>query len=148
MGNHEAHVSIHFINLAKDNGVVLFTIPPHCSHKLQPLDKAVFGPLKHFYNDACRAWLVTHPGKRITIHNVAELVGKAYHLAIYAKNILPGFSSTGIFPYSNAYTDADFNAANVTDLPSACAADTSATEHAIAANCAESKLERFCLQHN
>ena len=147
MGNHEAHVSIHFINLAKDNGVVLFTIPPHCSHKLQPLDKAVFGPLKHFYNDACRAWLMTHPGKRITINNIAKLVGKAYPLAICAKNILSGFSSTDIFPYNNnAYTDADFIAVNVTDLPSAC--DTSATEHAIAANCAESKLERFCLQHN
>lgn len=64
----ESHASINVINMAKENGVVLFTIPPHCSHKLQPLDKSVYGPYKKFYNDACRAWLVNNPGKQ-TYHN-------------------------------------------------------------------------------
>lgn len=40
--NHESHVSIAAINLAKENGVTILTLPPHCSHRLQPLDKAVF----------------------------------------------------------------------------------------------------------
>ena len=31
-------MSIEFIDLAADNGVVVLTIPPHTSHKLQPLD--------------------------------------------------------------------------------------------------------------
>lgn len=47
---HEAHNSTEANNLEKDNGVVLFTIPPHCINKLQPLDKA-FRPLKRFHNE-------------------------------------------------------------------------------------------------
>ena len=30
----------------------MVSFPPHCSHKLQPLDRAVFGPLERFYNSA------------------------------------------------------------------------------------------------
>lgn len=74
---------------------------------------------------------MNHPGKRIAIHNIAELVGSVYPLAVCAKNILSGFSSSGIFPYNNnAYTDADFIAASVTDVPLTCVADISTTEHA------------------
>jgi len=117
MDNHFTHVSIDVIDLAKDNGVILFTIPPHCSHKLQPLDKTVFGPFKRYYNDACQAWLLNNPGKRITIHEIAGLVGKSYPLALSVSNILSGFSSTGIFPFDkNIYKDEDFTASNVTDI--------------------------------
>jgi len=34
MDNHESHISIQAIELAKENDVVLLTFPPHCSHKL------------------------------------------------------------------------------------------------------------------
>lgn len=118
MDNHYSHVSIEVIDLAKDNGVILLTLPPHCSHKLQPLDKTVFGPFKKYYNDACRAWLLNNPRNRITIHEIAGLVGKSYPLAFSTSNILSGFSSTGIFPFDkNIYKDEDFTASNVTDVP-------------------------------
>nr|XP_042896222.1 uncharacterized protein LOC122269010 [Parasteatoda tepidariorum] len=118
MDNHYSHVSIEVIDLAKGNGVILLTLPPHCSHKLQPLDKTVFGPFKKYYNDACRAWLLNNPGNRITIHEIAGLVGKSYPLALSTSNILSGFSSTGIFPFDkNIYKDEDFTASNVTDVP-------------------------------
>ncbi|XP_054720659.1 uncharacterized protein LOC129230285 [Uloborus diversus] len=121
MDNHYTHVSIDVIDLAKDNGVILFTIPPHCTHKLQSFDKTVFGPFKRYYNDACRAWLLNNPGKCITIHEIAGLVGKSYPLAFSTSNILSGFSSTGIFPFDkNIYKDEDFTASNVTDIQMAC----------------------------
>lgn len=44
MDSHEAHLSYEVIKLAKDSGIILFTLPPHTSHKLQPLDKCVYGP--------------------------------------------------------------------------------------------------------
>ncbi|XP_072377877.1 uncharacterized protein [Diabrotica undecimpunctata] len=39
--NHESHLSITALDFAKENGIILLTLPPHCSHKLQPLDVAV-----------------------------------------------------------------------------------------------------------
>lgn len=35
--NHESHLSIAVINLAKANSVTILTIPPHSSSKMQPL---------------------------------------------------------------------------------------------------------------
>ena len=77
LNNHDSHISIETIDLSKENGVTLFTLPPHCSHKLQPLDRSVYGSFKTFYNQAANAFMISHPGKTITIYDVAELVGKA-----------------------------------------------------------------------
>ncbi|KAL3272558.1 hypothetical protein HHI36_014029 [Cryptolaemus montrouzieri] len=35
--------------MAKANGVILLTLPPHTSHKLQPMDRAIYKPLKRYY---------------------------------------------------------------------------------------------------
>jgi hypothetical protein len=32
--------------VTKENGIVMLTLPPHTLHKLQPLDRTVFGPYK------------------------------------------------------------------------------------------------------
>jgi hypothetical protein len=45
------------------NNVFLLRLPPHSTHKLQPLDVAFFGALKLFYNDACRTYTRRNPGK-------------------------------------------------------------------------------------
>jgi hypothetical protein len=36
--NHESHLALPVLEIAKENGVTLLTIPPHCSNKMQPLD--------------------------------------------------------------------------------------------------------------
>ena len=53
MDKHKTHISIELMDKAKESNVMLLTLPPHCSHKLQLLDRSVFGPLKKFYNSAC-----------------------------------------------------------------------------------------------
>ena len=67
LDSHDSHISIETIDLSKENGVILLTLSPHCSHKLQPLDRSVYGPFKTFYNQAANAFMVSHPGKTITI---------------------------------------------------------------------------------
>ena len=46
LDNHQSHIHIDILIYARDHGVVRLSFPPHCSHKLQPLDRSVFGPLK------------------------------------------------------------------------------------------------------
>ncbi|XP_046659128.1 jerky protein homolog-like isoform X1 [Homalodisca vitripennis] len=53
LDNHETHVTIEAIDVCKSNGIVLLTFPLHTSHKLQPLDRGVYGPLKKYYNTVC-----------------------------------------------------------------------------------------------
>ena len=87
LDNHNSHISLETIDLSKENGVTLLTLPPHCSHKLQPLDRSVYGPFKTFYNQAANAFIVSHPGKTITIYDLAELVGKADEQALTPRTI-------------------------------------------------------------
>ncbi|XP_074039970.1 uncharacterized protein [Leptinotarsa decemlineata] len=50
--NHKSHISVEVVNLARNNGVSILTLPPHSSNKMQPLDLAVFGPFKAYYYSA------------------------------------------------------------------------------------------------
>ena len=48
---HGSHISVRIIDFARANNVTLFCLPPHTTYLLQPLDVAVFSPLKkHFSN--------------------------------------------------------------------------------------------------
>lgn len=120
MDNHESHISIESIDKAKANGITLLTFPPHCSHKLQPLDRTVYGPLKKYYNAACNSWMLSNPGKPMTIYDVAGLLGEAFPRAFCPANIISGFKSTGIYPFdSNVFSDDDFMSSFVTNRPEA-----------------------------
>ena len=46
LDNHSSNLAIATLDYAKKNGVVLMSFPPHCSHKLQPLELSLYGPLK------------------------------------------------------------------------------------------------------
>lgn len=122
MDNHESHISLGSLHLAKENGIVLLTIPPHTSNKLQPLDKTVYSPLKTYYNSAADSWLLSNPGRTITIYDIVEIVNKAYHLAFTKQNVCKGFESTGISPLNeNIFSDDEFLCSYVTDRePTEC----------------------------
>jgi hypothetical protein len=118
MDNHESHTSIDTIDKAKEFGVVMLTFPPHCSHKMQPLDRTVYGPLKRFYNHACDSWQMDHPGIPMTIYNVADNLGKAYAKAFTPENIQNGFKCTGVYPFNrHIFNEEDFLCSYVTDRP-------------------------------
>lgn len=119
LDNHESHLSLAAVNFARSNGIVILTFPPHCSHRLQPLDVSVYGPFKNLYNQKCTHRLtIEKPGVPLTIYNVAELVGKAFSQSFTPANIISGFKNTGIWPYNeNIFTEADFLCSYVTDRP-------------------------------
>lgn len=116
LDNHESHLTIQALNLAKANGVVMVTLPPHCSHKLQPLDTSVFASFKAHYNSAVDSWLLHHPGTPLSIYDVASCVGVAFERSMTPSNIKAGFRKTGIYPlYKNVFTIDDFLSSSVTD---------------------------------
>ncbi|KAK2574896.1 hypothetical protein KPH14_008348 [Odynerus spinipes] len=118
LDNHVPHLSINGLNYAKENGIVMLSFPPHCSHKLQPLDRSVFGPLKKFINTASGSWMINNPGKTMSIHDIPAIVASTYHLALTPKNITAGFMCTGIYPFNpTIFTESDFSPSFVTDRP-------------------------------
>ena len=118
LDNHDSHISLQAIDLAKENGIVMLTLPPHTSHRLQPLDRSVYGPFKTAFNRAMDGWLRSNPGRTVTIYEIPQLVNEAHMAAITPANSMSGFKSTGIYPYNRQiFTELDFAAAQTTDQP-------------------------------
>ena len=113
MDNHESHFGIEVIEMARMIGLSIITFPPHTSHKLQPLDVAVYGPLKCHYKKALNEWNLSHPACRITIYDLPECFSRAFFRALSFENIVSGFK-TGIWPLnSEVFADDDFLATTV-----------------------------------
>lgn len=53
--------------------IILLSLSPHISHKLQPIDVTVFGILTSVYNRECESYIVQHPGRDITQYEIVEL---------------------------------------------------------------------------
>lgn len=118
MDNCESHISLDIINLARQNGVVLLTFPPHTSHRLQPLDVSVYSSFKGACDRASQQWMLNNPGTPMTIYNIGEIVGAAFPTSFTPKNILSGFKATGIYPFNrDNFSEGDFLPAYVTDRP-------------------------------
>lgn len=117
LDNHDSHLSAEALDFFKDNGVTLLSFPPHCSHKLQPLDRSVYGPMKKHFNTACQAWVATNR-RPMTIYDIPGILAKCAPLALTPLNISSGFRVSGIFPLNTEiFTDADFMPSFVTDRP-------------------------------
>ncbi|XP_053395989.1 lactose-binding lectin l-2-like [Mercenaria mercenaria] len=48
---HASHKSSEAIKWARERGIILFVLPAHSSHILQPLDVAIFGPFKSWFQE-------------------------------------------------------------------------------------------------
>ena len=117
LDNHTSHMSINTLNIAKENHVHLLSFPAHCSHRLQPLDISVYGPMKKFSSSAALAWMLNHPGKTMTIYNIPTIISPSFPLAATPINIKSGFEKAGIVPFGRDgfHARADYDPRYVTD---------------------------------
>ncbi|KAJ8943765.1 hypothetical protein NQ318_011977 [Aromia moschata] len=116
---HASHTkNLEVIDLAREKGIILLCFPPHCSHRLQPLDVAFMRPLSLYYEDEVRKWLRMNPGKVVTLFQISTLFGQAFVNAVNMKTALKGFEKTGIWPTNEGiFSDSDFLPAETTNIP-------------------------------
>ncbi|XP_041376339.1 uncharacterized protein LOC121388791 isoform X2 [Gigantopelta aegis] len=97
LDGHKSHVSLDLVEWAKEKKIILFILPAHTSHILQPLDVACYGPLQKFYSYVCHK-IMRQTSTAITRYNICELSCKVYSRALSAENLHAAFRKTGIFP--------------------------------------------------
>ena len=98
LDGHSSHYCPDTIKLAAEEGIIVFTIPPHSSHITQPLDKGMYGPLKVAWRQVCHQYLTENPGSSITKHNFSSLLSRAWLQSMSAKHAIEGFKTTGVYP--------------------------------------------------
>jgi hypothetical protein len=95
------HETLEVLEFCFANNIILCRLPSHTSHKLQPCDVSVFGPLKTAYRDQVER---LNRGGVDTIgkQHFTYLYQPARDRAITKRNILAGWAAAGLFPFNPA----------------------------------------------
>jgi hypothetical protein len=118
LDGHCSHKSIEVIDLARSNGIDILVLPPHTTHRLQPLDTVFYKPLSDNYNTAADRWMLTNAGRRISFYEVASLFRDAYEKTATIAKATSGFRCTGIWPFNpDVFDETEFAPSSVTDKP-------------------------------
>ena len=117
LDGHKTHTqNLAVINIARKNGVFILSLPPHCTHRLQPLDVAFMKPLSTYYTQEVECWMKRHPGRCVTVFQLANFFGVAYLKSATAQTAANGFRQTGIYPVNhNVFEDFEFASSSVTE---------------------------------
>ena len=118
LDNHASHIAIEILDIAKSNGITMISFPPHTTHKLQILDRSVFGGFKKHYDTAMDAFMVSKPGTPATIYDIPALVTRAFERSMTQSSIKAGFRVSGIWPFDrDIFGPGDFAPSYVSDRP-------------------------------
>ena len=98
LDGHDSHKSLDAVIFCRENGVEMLSLPPHTSHRLQPLDRTFFKSLKSNYRHAIESWLITNRNRRVALTDVVAIFGSAYNRAATIGCAINGFRVTGIWP--------------------------------------------------
>ena len=132
MDNAECHMTMQAIEYANDNGIVILTLPPHTTDKLQPLDVSIYASFKTCMRTLINNYNLMHPHTHITEHRLPEFASQAWIKACTPSNVLGGFRATGIWPINtNVFPDEAFLGAEVTERAAPPAEDTEEDDEGI-----------------
>lgn len=99
LDNHSSHISLGIYNYCREHGIHMITLPPHTSHRTQPLDLTVFGPLKNALHKECQTFMNLQNYEKLTPLDLIPLFTKAYLKIANAEKAVNGFKTAGIWPF-------------------------------------------------
>ena len=104
MDGHSSHFSLEVCRLAKEKNISLIVFPPHSSHALQPLDVAVFGPVKKAWRQLVEEHARSNNFQNVEKADFAPLFAKITdrNLGFLRGHVVSGFERTGIYPLNPA----------------------------------------------
>lgn len=114
LDNHSSHLSIDALDLASNFGITLLSFPPHCSHRMQPLDMSMYGSLTNFYKTHFSGWTKNNVGRNLEIQHIPAIISSVLPGAVTPHNVMAGFVATGIYSLNTViFKDSDFVSAEV-----------------------------------
>ena len=96
---HKSHVTLDVIDICRENNIVLFCLPPHTTHALQPLDVSVFKALKANYAKTVRALCAKKPTLVISKREFSKVLKVPFEQSFSLVNVKSGFRKCGIYPF-------------------------------------------------
>jgi hypothetical protein len=107
LDGHNSHTTYKFCDFAERHKIIIVCLPSHRTHRLQPCDVGVFGPLAASWKrevTACSSEYI-----QIRKHNLVKYYSRARSMAFMSDTIRSAFRKTGIWPFNlNVIEDAAF----------------------------------------
>ena len=101
LDGHSSHETLQFINLAYENNTLVLCLPPHTTHKLQPLDVGVFGPFQRAWIDRCDS-VVELTGSEMPKEEFIRTYMDVRNNTFKPVTIISAFKKSGIWPINRA----------------------------------------------
>lgn len=116
LDGHVSHThNLKALEMAREAGVIMLSLPSHTTHRMQPLDVAFFRPLNTYYGQEADTWMRKNAGRPLSQFQVCELFGKSYAKAASVETAVNGFRRAGIWPVDRTvFQDGDFAPSDVT----------------------------------
>jgi hypothetical protein len=96
---HSSHVNLKFIDWADRHRIIIMILPPHTTHRLQPLDVGMFQPLATEYSKRLSELTSTSYGiVSMTKQMFWPMFKASLEASFTLRNITSAFAKTGIFP--------------------------------------------------
>jgi hypothetical protein len=99
LNGHGSHATFTFTNYARENKIVLLYLPPHTTHRLQPLDVAIFQPLAKYYSQLIHNE-AKYGGKGITKREWITWIQLAREKANIQANVTSAWAVTRLIPFN------------------------------------------------
>ena len=97
---HKSHVTLEVVDLCRKHNIILFCLPPHTTHALQPLDVAVFKSLKDHFSKSVHAVAFTKKDFIVSKREFSRVLRSPFECAFSIPNIKSGFRKSGIYPFN------------------------------------------------
>ena len=91
----------------------MFRLPPHSTHKSQPLDTSAFKSLKHNWNCVCQSFIQSHPSQAITKYHFSGLLNQAWGKTRTPSTISAGFRKYVVYPFNPDAIDCGISVDNI-----------------------------------
>ena len=105
---HGSHEKLDLLKLAKDHNIILFSLPPHTTHMLQPLDVGVFGPFARAWSKRCNDYIAEYM-QEIPRDQFVKHYMETRQQTFKDTTIRAAFQKSGIWPINHdLFTDVDY----------------------------------------
>lgn len=118
MDNAECHKSIEAVEFCLENGIVILTLPPHTTDKMQPLDVSVYASFKTHLRQIQHIFKASNPGVHLAIQMLPQMASQAWLKSTSPSIIVNGFAKTGLWPINpDIFPEDAFMGSEVSDQP-------------------------------
>lgn len=104
LDGHRSHMTLHLSDSCKANEIEVISLYPNSTHLLQPMDVAVFRPLKISCQNQVKSWKIDNPKQTMKREHFAPNFEAALR-NIATDTIRNGFRKSGLFPFGPEYVD-------------------------------------------